>query len=373
MILSLVVVVIFYVEYVTYYINVLKWPSIKCPNSECLKILLVADPQILGEKTESFIARWDSDRYLAKNFKLAMNHVKPELVIFLGDLMDEGSIASEEEYTRLKVRFFKIFKEDENVQILYLPGDNDIGGEGNERVTQLKYERYQKTFDGREAVSIKFAEFIKVNRITESYPSLKIVNTPKANISRVLLSHLPLLPASSGFVERVLSQLRPHLIFSAHDHKSFHFDADVDVKSGRIVGHYHVFPLGGSDVALKTAAARKAQGKTSFSWMFYLGDSIVHEIMVPTCSYRMGVPYMGFGAATLSPLATEGVEIAYEDEYDSVDSINRENSKMVLYYSMMWLPSRLFQLKFYVYFVAATVFMVFFLKCPICNLRFIRG
>jgi len=35
--------------------------------SECVKILLVADPQILGEKYEnyfgSWIARWDSDRY----------------------------------------------------------------------------------------------------------------------------------------------------------------------------------------------------------------------------------------------------------------------------------------------------------------------
>lgn len=29
---------------------------------EFYRILLVADPQILGEQTESWIARWDSDR-----------------------------------------------------------------------------------------------------------------------------------------------------------------------------------------------------------------------------------------------------------------------------------------------------------------------
>ncbi|XP_071442509.1 metallophosphoesterase 1 [Hetaerina americana] len=366
-------IVVFYIEYVSYYVKSWNWPSIKCSSSECLKLLLVADPQILGEKTESALTRWDCDRYLSKNFLLALNHVRPDIILFLGDLMDEGSRASAEEYSRYKERFFSIYRAEAHVQMLFIPGDNDIGGE-DESITTSKLERYRKTFDSFSAVNVKFAEFIKVNRLTESFPSEKGAHSPGANCSRILLSHLPLLPVSTGFVERVITQLRPQLIFSAHEHKSFHFDADIDVRSGKIVGHYRVFPLGGSEAAMKTAAAKKAQGKKSLSsWMFYLGDSIVHEIMVPTCSYRMAVPYIGFGAATLAPLATEGVEVAYEDEYDSVDGIARDSGKMVLHYSVLWLPSRLAQLTFYEFFVCALLVGLLIWKISFCNSRSLRG
>lgn len=67
-IISLSVIVlttIFYNEFLVYEVQKLKWAMREC--SECVKILLVADPQILGEKYEnyfgSWIARWDSDRY----------------------------------------------------------------------------------------------------------------------------------------------------------------------------------------------------------------------------------------------------------------------------------------------------------------------
>ncbi|XP_046391754.1 metallophosphoesterase 1 homolog [Ischnura elegans] len=372
LVICFILVIIFYIEHVSYFTNAWNWPSIKCSSSQCLKLLLVADPQILGEKTESAIARWDCDRYLSKNFLLALNHVKPDIILFLGDLMDEGSRASADEYSRYKERFFSIYRTDGNVKMLFIPGDNDIGGE-MESVTSAKLERYRETFGEEKPVNIGFAEFIKVNRLIESFPHEK-VNTPlSTNLSRILLSHLPILPASGGFVDRVITQLHPQLIFSAHDHKSFHFDADIDVRSGKIVGHYRVFPLGGSEVALKTAAAKKAQGKSVSSWMFYLGDSIVHEIMVPTCSYRMGVPYMGFGAATLSPLVAEGVEVAYEDEYDSVDGITRDSGKMVLHYSVLWLPSRLPQLTFYIVFACVSAVGMLIWRVSHCGTRSFRG
>jgi metallophosphoesterase superfamily enzyme len=39
-----------------------------------------------------FIPRWDSDKYLKKSYSFAMSYVQPEVVVFLGDLFDEGSI-----------------------------------------------------------------------------------------------------------------------------------------------------------------------------------------------------------------------------------------------------------------------------------------
>lgn len=48
-------------------------------------------------------------RYLLKTFSLAYNYVQPDIVIFLGDLMDEGSKASASEYKSYLHRFQHIF------------------------------------------------------------------------------------------------------------------------------------------------------------------------------------------------------------------------------------------------------------------------
>lgn len=61
----LVLATVIYNEFSVYDIQKLKWSAREC--TECVKVLLVADPQILGEKNEnyfgSWIARWDSDKY----------------------------------------------------------------------------------------------------------------------------------------------------------------------------------------------------------------------------------------------------------------------------------------------------------------------
>lgn len=62
----LVLAAVIYNEFSVYDIQKLKWSTREC--SECVKVLFVADPQILGEKNEnyfgSWIARWDSDNVL---------------------------------------------------------------------------------------------------------------------------------------------------------------------------------------------------------------------------------------------------------------------------------------------------------------------
>lgn len=101
---------IIYNEWFIYSLYTSKWPSLYCGNEEhCKRILLVADPQILGEEGESLLARWDSDRYLFNTYGRALQHVKPDNVIFLGDLMDEGSLADQKTFERYLQRFCKIF------------------------------------------------------------------------------------------------------------------------------------------------------------------------------------------------------------------------------------------------------------------------
>lgn len=108
-----------------------------------MRILLVADPQLIGYHNEvikflSPLTIWDSDRlkdivfhiklfvniellcrYLVNTYNHAFEFAKPEVVIFLGDLFDEGSTGSDEEFNLYVRRLFNIFLNDKypNVKV----------------------------------------------------------------------------------------------------------------------------------------------------------------------------------------------------------------------------------------------------------------
>ena len=55
------------------------------------------------------IIRSDVDRYISKTYHEALHYVKPDVIIFLGDLIDEGSVAGEQEFKDYVRRFYNIF------------------------------------------------------------------------------------------------------------------------------------------------------------------------------------------------------------------------------------------------------------------------
>ena len=114
---------IIYNEYMAYFSHYASWPKLPVKKlyknnheqestEEILKILFVADPQIQGYLNEGStgpIRRWDIDRYLSKTFSWAMYAYDPGVVIFLGDLIDEGSEADKDDYLDYVSRFRNIY------------------------------------------------------------------------------------------------------------------------------------------------------------------------------------------------------------------------------------------------------------------------
>lgn len=73
---------------------------------------------------------------------------------------------------------------------------------------------------------------------------------------------------------------QPAMIFSGHFHQSFHFSGE---KARGHASHFYPFV--------------EPRGVLNFS----LFSENVHEIIVPTCNYRMGRQHYGFGLAVIGP------------------------------------------------------------------------
>lgn len=153
--------ILFYNEFVVYWISYVYWPSLSLHNSNRdgnndsnLRLLLVADPQLIGDNDEPWylksIAKWDSDRYLRISFMMAYAYSKPDVIIFLGDLFDEGLKSTDLQYAGYFKRFESIFNlsklsKQNQTKLIYISGDNDIGGEYNgDRLASLdkRFESY---------------------------------------------------------------------------------------------------------------------------------------------------------------------------------------------------------------------------------------
>ncbi|XP_028406418.1 LOW QUALITY PROTEIN: metallophosphoesterase 1 homolog [Dendronephthya gigantea] len=244
-----------------------------------LRVLILSDPQMQGFQLEvsgiiGHITRWDACRYLKKTFAYALNQVKPDVVVILGDLLDEGYIASDDEFYQYKEWFEDIYRVPETVKRIHLAGDNDIGGE-DEPLGQTYSQGMRNILEQLiEVIEFNKWQFLKLNTLSFlryfrfSIPDEKIIynnlnkymkSSPQKlddNKHTIVLSHLPLHYWDPNFAIKVLNNVNPRILFSGHDHKA----------------KYRIYKL------------------PSFT---------TEEHVVPTCSYRMGTSDIGIGIAIL--------------------------------------------------------------------------
>lgn len=329
--LSLMIIfsVIFYNEIVVYFRYYAAWPELE--QAPILKILFVADPQILGNEDQdnafiTWIAKWDSDRYLYKSFSWATYAYSPDVVVFLGDLLDDGSESNDEAFKSYVRRFKGIF--DTKAVKIYVPGDNDIGGEGSDPVTAKKIKRFHQSFPKRSNFFFQWNDDKVVQRYElekqdeeDKHPLIEIVpanvltfkstdqdwfdvtDKPHANVKfRLVVSHMPILPTPNpSFSKEVMKRLSPNLIFSAHDHRGLDFSTSkTRSHTHQSIGNITFFTQDDEESSITLSSQ----------------DDLIHEIIVPTSNYRMGVREMAYGLAVVN----------FEDD--------------TLTYVNLWLPSR---------------------------------
>lgn len=86
------------------------------------------------------------------------------------------------------------------MQHIWLPGDNDIGGE-TEDVSAEKLKIFNETFVQPHYINIKFISFTKINRMVSEFTFNYDVHY--RNKTSIVLSHMPLALVPSVFIEKV--------------------------------------------------------------------------------------------------------------------------------------------------------------------------
>lgn len=111
-----------------------------------------------------------------------------------------------------------------------------------------------------------------------------------------------------------------------------------------IKGDDHLFYIAKFDT-LKNRVENWVDYKTNSSNFYVLNlqekklhSNSFYEVSIPTCSYRMGVPQMGYGVMTIA-----------------------QNGNAIV--SILWLPSRYTCLYLYLIFIAIVFLMVFVRRC----------
>ncbi|CAF0905719.1 unnamed protein product [Brachionus calyciflorus] len=349
---------IFYNEILVYWLAYLKWPQLDDKNlifykngskianinDRPVRLLLVADPQLIGENDEpwylSWLAQWDCDRYLKSGFNYANSYTKPDATIYLGDLFDEGLKSSDEQVERYYQRFKSIYQFDKMLEIyntkqIFISGDNDIGGEyQGDRNTQL-VERFEKYF-GPNVDLINFNSFINFLKLDLDYVSSfydgskreyvrDLIKLNQNDKYTIILNHISILRGD-----------RDELIYLSKD-----------TKAGLIIkGDSHLFEIiKYSFETHRSVEYINWQRNPSNLYKMNLERDTsrdvkyIYELSIPTCSYRMGVPNMGYGVLTLYP-----------------------NGNAIV--SILWLPSRFFSIKLYIiYIFFVAILLPFFSYC----------
>jgi hypothetical protein len=332
-----------------------------------LRLLLTSDPQLQGNLWEPPVLRQittrDADWHLWKVMGLALRWLRPDAVLVLGDLLDEGFVASDADFEAYAARYRSIFRIPTRsapangtsaaadytapplsaagaTPVVSIAGDNDIGGEGGDVMEARVLRRFEREFgsvNGGVALAaaggsappqrfakvntLAFERFNSVKFRTEAEAAMRKIGSPRrGEAPPVLLSHYPLRAIfNRADADALLRAVQPRCVISGHTH------ALAMVRESYLSG-------GGADVVDREGdggdggGAGAAGGGTNGGG----GNRVRHgvrEFTVPTMSYRMGTASVGISMAVISAGC-------------AADAMSAAEAGDGIAFATCWLPSR---------------------------------
>lgn len=379
-----------------------------------IQVAILSDPQLTDEYSYPWLPKWinalvmhASDMYMKYSYQLLLAYHRPDLVVFLGDLMDGGREWSESQFLAELERFKNVFPlppstsrphsrplvHQEPRYHIYIPGNHDTGI--NPTLLEHQVERFEKYFGPiQEEIPIgRYHSLISLFTLaldglpvprSNAYQSTvrsfvnalaRPDNEPATRHdlrTRILLSHVPFgrpsgdmlcrglrhngdrIPLGYGYQYHnyvsesesnwIMRTVRPDCIFSGDDHDICYYE--------------HHLPL---DATLHATTLNSRSTLTVPEWT------------VATCSMLQGNVFPSFGMLSLLPvppvLAPSQTFSSLPDDSDAsdgpaasvvsngFDGYNHYTGSN-FQYTNCFLPPKLF---IYVYYIVLIVFTLFYL------------
>lgn len=240
-------------------------------------ILLVADPQLIDNHTyPSYnplvlsLSKFTVDNYIYKNYWRLVEHLNPDAVIFLGDLLDNGRESSDKYYEHELTRFNKIFQPErlrkDGVEVfMNIPGNHDIGfGDG---VIKHSVDRFKRDF------GLPNQNFLREKHELVFLDTISLSNKKDASIGA----------EARSFMDELVAEEFPHHPRIMFDHVPVYRDGSKQTcGKEREVGTF-IKPVAGYqyqnliDLELSKTVLEKVQPQIIFSGDDHDYCEVIHE------------------------------------------------------------------------------------------------
>ncbi len=133
---------------------------------EALKVMFLADTHLLGSRTGHWWDKLRREWQMRRAFQTARRLFSPELVVFLGDLFDEGKWCGPQEFSGYLSRFEELFAVDPGrTDVRVVAGNHDVGF--HYAVTPYLSSRFERAFGAPpvDLFSYKGVTFVAVNSV----------------------------------------------------------------------------------------------------------------------------------------------------------------------------------------------------------------
>lgn len=142
------------------------WPKV---SANMTKILIISDTHIMGGHKSYRIDKWRREWEMHQSFRISTEYFEPNLIINLGDMLDEGSIYDPKNFETSVADYHRTFKSNHfSSKTIYVPGNHDIGP--HTLITMYPF------FIGRFSHEFNSTEFIELIEINNDI-SLVVVNS----------------------------------------------------------------------------------------------------------------------------------------------------------------------------------------------------
>lgn len=277
------------------------WPHIPVPDETEVRLLLVADPHLQVYHSSWYYpvemaAITDNDWYLKRYFGHILNRFRPTVILFLGDLVEEGSEIPSDALDHAFNRFEHIFMLPSIFVATFLvPGDNDVGGEWNDPLTKYKMDRFRAHFVSYPRTrQIRFVKLF-VDPLNTKWVSPRFLSLNNSELISVYVSHVPMITTYGADLSPSLLRSEPSLLINGHDHVAYVLEWIKTDSSLERIGW--LIPPDGRELGHKVF---QTVLNSSLRTVDNEPQGRLIQFGVPSCSYRSGQTHLlAYGLARI--------------------------------------------------------------------------